>query len=82
MPKKRVKRQVIIDAAIEVFSQNGFQNSTISEIAQRANVAEGTTSNTSRTKRIYFFSIPVEKNKGFCEQLDLQLQGLQELSRK
>jgi TetR/AcrR family fatty acid metabolism transcriptional regulator len=76
MPKKRVKRQVIIDAAIEVFSQNGFQNSTISEIAQRANVAEGTIYQYFKNKEDLFFSIPIDKTKQFYKELELHLQGI------
>ena len=58
MPKKKAKRQLIIDAAIEVFSRNSFQDSTISEIAQKANVAEGTIYQYFRNKEDLFFSIP------------------------
>jgi TetR/AcrR family fatty acid metabolism transcriptional regulator len=76
MSKKRVKRQVIIDAAIEVFSQNGFQNSTISGIAQRANVAEGTIYQYFRNKEDLFFSIPIDKTKQFYKELELHLQGI------
>ena len=76
MSKKRVKRQVIIDAAIEVFSHNGFQNSTISEIAQRANVAEGTIYQYFKNKEDLFFSIPTDKTKQFYKELELHLQGI------
>lgn len=76
MPKKKVKRQLIIDAAIEVFSRNGFQNSTISEIAQKANVAEGTIYQYFRNKEDLFFSIPIDKTKEFYKELELHLQGI------
>ena len=76
MPKKKVKRQLIIDAAIEVFSRNGFQNSTISQIARKANVAEGTIYQYFKNKEDLFFSIPVEKTKEFTRELDLHLQGI------
>ncbi len=36
------KRQRILEAAIQVFSENGFFNSRVSEIATRAGVADGT----------------------------------------
>lgn len=36
------KRQRILEAAIEVFSENGFFNSRVSEVAARAGVADGT----------------------------------------
>ena len=76
MSKTNIKRQFIIHAAIEVFSRNGFQNSTISEIAQRANVAEGTIYQYFKNKEDLFFSIPVEKTKEFYKELGLHLQGI------
>jgi len=76
MPKKKVKRQLIIDAAIEVFSRNGFQNSTISQIAQKANVAEGTIYQYFKSKEDLFFSIPIDKTKEFYNELELHLQGI------
>jgi len=36
------KRQRILEAAIQVFAENGFFNSRVSEIAARAGVADGT----------------------------------------
>ena len=76
MSKKIERRQSIIQAAIEVFGKGSFQNSSISEIAQRANVAEGTIYQYFKNKDDLFFSIPVEKTKEFCEELDLHLQGI------
>ena len=65
-----------MDAAIEVFSRNGFQNSTISEIAQKAGVAEGTIYQYFINKEDLFFSIPIDKTKKFFEELELHLQGI------
>jgi len=65
MSKKIIKRQQIIQAAIEVFSKNGFQNSSISAIAKRANVAEGTIYQYFKNNGDLFFSIPSEKTKEF-----------------
>jgi TetR/AcrR family fatty acid metabolism transcriptional regulator len=76
MSKKIERRQSIIQAAIEVFGKGSFHNSSISEIAQRANVAEGTIYQYFKNKDDLFFSIPVEKTKEFCEELDLHLQGI------
>ena len=76
MPKKKVKRQLIIDAAIEVFSRNGFQNSTISQIARKANVAEGTIYQYFKNKEDLFFSIPIDKTKEFYNELELHLEGI------
>jgi TetR/AcrR family fatty acid metabolism transcriptional regulator len=82
MSKKIERRQSIIQAAIEVFGKGSFQNSSISEIAQRANVAEGTIYQYFKNKDDLFFSIPVEKTKEFCEELDLHLQGITGASNK
>jgi TetR/AcrR family fatty acid metabolism transcriptional regulator len=40
--KDETKHQKILQAAIKVFSENGFYNSRVSEIAKEANVADGT----------------------------------------
>jgi TetR/AcrR family fatty acid metabolism transcriptional regulator len=82
MPKKKVKRQVIIDAAVDVFSRNGFQNSTISQIAQKANVAEGTIYQYFRNKEDLFFSIPIDKTKEFYSELELHLEGIHGVENK
>jgi TetR/AcrR family fatty acid metabolism transcriptional regulator len=78
MSKKAARKQSILQAAIEVFSNSGFKNSSISEIAKRANVAEGTIYQYFKNKEDLFFSIPVEKTIEFCEELDLHLQGITE----
>lgn len=70
------KKQLIIQAAIEVFSKSDFKNSRITEIAQRANVSEGTIYQYFRNKEDLFFSIPIEKTKEFDEQVALHLQGV------
>jgi TetR/AcrR family fatty acid metabolism transcriptional regulator len=76
MLKKIAKRETIMQSAIEIFSRSSFQNSSISEIAQRANVAEGTIYQYFKNKEDLFFSIPVEKTKEFCKELDLHLEGI------
>jgi TetR/AcrR family fatty acid metabolism transcriptional regulator len=76
MPKKATKKQSILNAAIEVFSNGSFTNSSISEIAKRANVADGTIYQYYKNKEDLFFSIPHQKTIEFREQLDLHLQGI------
>ena len=82
MSKKIERRQSIIQAAIEVFGKNNFPNSTISEIAQKANVAEGTIYQYFKNKEDLFFSIPVEKSKEFSRELELHLEGIHGASNK
>jgi TetR/AcrR family transcriptional regulator, fatty acid metabolism regulator protein len=74
--KKAIKRESIIQAAIEVFSKKGFQAATISEIAQKASVADGSIYQYFKNKEDLFFSIPVEKTNEFRTQLELHLQGI------
>ncbi len=76
MSKKAAKKESILQASIEVFSKGSFKNSSISEIAKRASVAEGTIYQYFKNKEDLFFSIPVEKTIEFCEELDLHLQGI------
>lgn len=42
LKKQQMKRKAIIDAAIEIFSLNGFHKAKVSQIAKLANVADGT----------------------------------------
>jgi TetR/AcrR family fatty acid metabolism transcriptional regulator len=76
MSKKTARKESILQAAIEVFSKGGFRNSSISEIAKRANVAEGTIYQYYKNKEDLFFSIPIQKTIEFSEEIDLHLQGI------
>jgi len=76
MSKKTARKESILQAAIEVFSKSGFRNSSISEIAKRANVAEGTIYQYYKNKEDLFFSIPIQKTIEFHEEVDLHLQGI------
>ena len=74
--KKVVRRESIIQAAIEVFSRKDFKGASISEIAQKAGVADGTIYQYFKNKEDLFFSIPIEKTKEFRSQLELHLEGI------
>lgn len=82
MSKKDLKRQQIIQAAAEVFGNSNFQNAIISEIAQKANVAEGTLYQYFKNKEDLFFSIPAQKTEEFCEEFNLHLQGIHDVFSK
>jgi TetR/AcrR family fatty acid metabolism transcriptional regulator len=74
--KKILKRESIIRAAIEVFSNKDFKTASISEIAQKAGVANGTIYQYFSNKEDLFFSIPIEKTNEFRSQLELHLEGI------
>lgn len=76
MSKKTIRRESIIQAAIEVFGKKDFQTASISEIAQKADVADGTIYQYFKNKEDLFFAIAVEKTKEFRTQLALQLEGI------
>jgi TetR/AcrR family fatty acid metabolism transcriptional regulator len=76
MSKKVIRRQFIIQAAIEVFSKKDFKTASISEIAQKAGIADGTIYQYFRNKEDLFFSIPIEKTNEFRSQLELHLEGI------
>jgi TetR/AcrR family transcriptional regulator, fatty acid metabolism regulator protein len=82
LSKKDLRRQQIIQAAAEVFGASTFQNASISEIAQKANVAEGTLYQYFKNKEDLFFSIPAQKTEEFCEEFNLHLQGIHDAFSK
>lgn len=82
MSKKDLRRQQIIQAATEVFGNSNFQSASISEIAQKANVAEGTLYQYFKNKEDLFFSIPAQKTEEFCEEFNLHLQGIHDTFNK
>ncbi len=74
--KKDLRKKQILQAATEVFGNSNFQSTSISEIAQKANIAEGTIYQYFKNKEDLFFSIPKQKTDLFCEELDLHLEGI------
>ncbi|SEM43877.1 regulatory protein, tetR family [Syntrophus gentianae] len=80
--KKDLRRKQIIEAAISVFGNSNFHDANITEIAQKANVAEGTIYQYFKNKEDLFFAIPAQKIEEFCEEVDLQLEGIHDAFNK
>lgn len=76
MSKKIIRRESIIQAAIDVFSKKDFKTASISEIAQKAGIATGTIYQYFNSKEDLFFFIPIEKTNEFRGQLELHLEGI------
>jgi len=55
-PKTRKER--IMDAALRIFAEKGFQNATITEISKEAGVSEATIYEYYGTKEDLLFAIP------------------------
>ena len=57
------KQISILSAAIELFSEKGYEATATSEIAKKANVAEGTIFRYYKTKKDLLFAIPTTLSK-------------------
>ncbi|MFC2027337.1 TetR/AcrR family transcriptional regulator [Chloroflexota bacterium] len=66
------KKKQILDAALAVFSKNGYGESTVPEIAREANVAVGTIYNYFPSKRDLLISLMIDRffNEPFVELLE------------
>jgi TetR/AcrR family transcriptional regulator, fatty acid metabolism regulator protein len=70
------KRQLILKVANEVFAEKGFQETTISQIAQKASIAEGSIYDYFKSKEDLLFSIPEERMEKFLSGLRAHLKGI------
>jgi AcrR family transcriptional regulator len=67
--KRLGKRSVILKAAKQLFAEKGYDKATIIEIANRANVAEGTIYEYFKNKKDLFFSIPTEQFASYKDSM-------------
>jgi len=74
MKEERAKE--IIKAALDVFASKGFNDATISDIAQKAGVADGTCYEYFESKEELLFSIPLEVMQEMIDGILLHLQGI------
>ncbi len=80
--KKDATREQIVKAAIQVFGGKSYLEASVSEIAQKAEVAEGTIYQHFKNKEDLLFFIPNDRTNAFCEGLELHLQGIQDARNK
>lgn len=66
---KNNKAEIIINAALTVFAENGFSKTKISEIAELAGVADGTVYEYFENKEDLLLSIPVRRYERYLENL-------------
>jgi TetR/AcrR family transcriptional regulator, fatty acid metabolism regulator protein len=76
MTRKKLRKQQIMQAAVEVFGRSTYQNANISDIARTAGIAEGTIYQYFKNKQDLFFSIGLERTKDFCREIDFNLEGV------
>lgn len=75
-PTDATKHARILDAAIDVFAEKGFYRARITDIAERAGVAEGTIYLYFRNKDDVLLNIFEEKMGVLMEGLEQALQGV------
>jgi TetR/AcrR family fatty acid metabolism transcriptional regulator len=80
-PKRRTlqgesKKRLILKVATEVFAEKGFHETTVSQIAQKANIAEGSIYHYFESKEDLLFSIPEERMENFLSGLRESLEGV------
>lgn len=68
-PERGAKWQRILDAASDLFVQQGFRKTSVEEIAQRAHVAKGTVYLYFRTKAGILLHAVVQEKKGYLGRL-------------
>ncbi len=55
--QKRTKRDLILDAAFDLFIKNGYENTKISEVAEKAGIGKGTVYEYFKSKDALFYEI-------------------------
>lgn len=76
--KKRIKRDAIISAALDVFSQQGFQKTKVRDIARRADVADGTVYLYFKDKDDLFISAFRDLMDGWLNRLQASIDPLED----
>ena len=71
------KRRLILKVATEVFAERGFNEATISQISQKAKIAEGSIYHYFENKEDLLFSIPEERMEIFLSGLYENLEGVE-----
>ena len=65
--KPKTRKDLIMDAALRIFAEKGFQNATITEISKEAGVSEATVYEYFGTKEDLLFAIPERITKDTFE---------------
>ena len=76
MSKLDIKRTSIVESATRVFSEKGFFESTISDIAKGSRMADSGVYKYFKGKEEILFTIPEEAMKIYLSNLDDQIEGI------
>lgn len=70
------KKRRILNSAIKIFGEKGFQNATISEIAKDAGIGDATIYEYFKSKEDILLEVPVEVTKELIPQLHDHMMGI------
>lgn len=76
--KKKIKRSTILNAAIKLFSENGFAETKVAEIAKEAGVSFGTVFTYFDSKEALYESVflePLEEIKTYFIEIEKHFKG-------
>lgn len=73
------KKRLILQVATEVFAERGFNETTISQIARKAKISEGSIYNYFESKEDLLFSIPEERMENFLSGIHESVEELRAL---
>jgi len=82
LSKIEIRKKNIIDTATKVFSQRGFQEATITEIAKEAKVSEASIYEYFSTKEGLLFSIPAESSQTLFDLMAFHLRLIRGAANK
>jgi len=82
MMKAEEKRRAILASATRVFSEKGFTDATVSEIAKGAGMADSGVYISSKGKEEILFTIPEDQMRIYLSNLDDQIQGIRGAENK
>ncbi len=82
LSKIEIRKKNIIDTATKVFSQRGFQEATITEIAKEAKVSEASIYEYFSTKEGLLFSIPAESSQTLFDLMAFHLKLIRGAANK
>jgi TetR/AcrR family fatty acid metabolism transcriptional regulator len=76
------KKTSIIEAALDIFAEKGYENTKISELAKIAGVSEATIYEYFESKEDLLFNIPIENTKLLIKDLNAHLIGIKGAENK
>jgi TetR/AcrR family fatty acid metabolism transcriptional regulator len=80
--KSTIRKEKILKAAERIFAQKGFQETTISDVAQEAGVSDATIYEYFTSKEELLFSIPGETARKGKEVIELHLKYIRGAANK